>query len=132
MSNINLRHNNELLVYVQDNKRMPKLYGAANFIGGSNLALNEAAVPNIINGSDNNTIPHELGHTLGLHHVDDFGTIFSSPKESWGRAMRDSNKTNIMFSGDGGYNVDKTSITVIPMQINLIIERYKNGNINLR
>lgn len=132
IKNIHQRYNTELLIDVRDKNRLVNKYGKADRIGGNNLYLNEVFVPNMINGADNNTIPHELGHTLGLYHVDDFATRFASPTESWNRSKRDSNSTNIMFSGDGGYIKDKTSTSVIPLQINLIIDNYRNGNLNLR
>ena len=131
IKNISLRHNNELLIDVQNKEHLPTYYGAASFIGSRDVALNELYVPNMINGSDNNTIPHELGHTLGLHHVDDWDTKFFSPREGWYKKEKDANRTNVMFSGDGGYINDKTSTRVIPLQIDLIIERYRNGNLNL-
>lgn len=127
------RYNNELLVDIQDNNRLKNVYGKVNFIGGSELYLREKFVANIINGRDNNTIPHELGHTLGLHHVDDFGTKLSSPREGWSNAEREANRSNIMFSNSSGGELNnKTSTTVIPLQINLILERYKSGSLNLR
>jgi hypothetical protein len=62
ISGVNLRSSDELLLDIQDNKGdMKRLYGKANRLGGTEVALNETKVQNMINGFDNNTLPHELG-----------------------------------------------------------------------
>ena len=73
--------NSLYLVQIKDNRELPGVYGKANFIGGKKVFINERYVSNIMNGNDNNTLVHELGHTLGLRHIDQksetfFETVF--------------------------------------------------------
>ena len=125
--------NNEHLIMIkEDGGEMKDIYGYAHGIGGNAVSLNLFFVDNIIKGLDNNTIPHELGHTLSLLHVDKQHTFRTDPRQYWPvrqRATKDS--TNIMFSGGSRYNNDLTSTTVIGNQINIIIEAYRNGKLNL-
>lgn len=78
-------------------------YGAVNKIGGTILYLNQTKIRNMINGLDNNTIPHELGHSLGLLHVDEnrsrFRSLgFKSP-QYWDLGKQKLDSNNVMFSG---------------------------------
>jgi hypothetical protein len=125
--------NNEHLIQIRDNAgEMKNLYGYAHDIGGSTVSLNVFHVNNIIQGLDNNTIPHELGHTLSLLHVDKQSTYRSDPRQYWTqRQQHTKDSTNIMFSGGSRYNRDLTSTRVVGSQINIIISTYRNGMLNL-
>lgn len=125
--------NNEHLIQIRDNAgEMKNLYGYAHDIGGSTVSLNVFYVNNIIQGLNNNTIPHELGHTLSLLHVDKQSTFRSDPSQYWTqRQQHTKDSTNIMFSGGSRYNQDLTSTTVVGSQINIIINAYRNGMLNL-
>lgn len=127
--NINQKLDNEHLVDIKDDSKLIGLYGKANKIGGNELYLRETYVKNMVIGRDNNTIPHEFGHTLGLFHVDDNWVFLRSMREQWNIKKMIANKTNIMFHGGGQLN-DKTSTTIIPEQIDIIIENFKFGRIN--
>ncbi|MDN5287790.1 MAG: hypothetical protein JWR38_4064 [Mucilaginibacter sp.] len=109
---------------------MKMLYGKANKIGGGNVDLNESVVQNIISNADNNTIIHEFGHTLGLLHVND--TYQTDPQQYWTvKKQHTKDSTNAMFSGDSRYMHDKTSKTITRQQLDLIIQNYRFGKINL-
>jgi len=125
--------NNEHLVQIKDNYgEMKNIYGRAHGIGGSIISLNVAYVNNIISGFDNNTIPHEFGHTLSLLHVDKQSTFQSDPRQYWNQKRQHTkDSTNIMFSGTSRYNNDLTSISVVGDQINTIINAYRNSKLNL-
>lgn len=43
----------------------------------------------------------------------------------WNIQKMINNKTNIMYGGGGVYMNDKTSTTITPEQMNIIIENYK-------
>ncbi len=70
ISNKNQLTSNEHLIEIKDNKDLPGIYGKVNEIGGTEVYINESKVANMMNGNDNNTLVHELGHTLGLRHID--------------------------------------------------------------
>jgi RHS repeat-associated protein len=61
---------NEHLVQIQNASELPGVYGEANKIGGTKVSINASKVANMMNGKDNNTLVHELGHTFGLRHID--------------------------------------------------------------
>lgn len=75
--------------------------------------------------------PHEFGHSLGLYHVDEPWVWIKSMREQWNIQKMIKNKTNIMYGGGGVYLNDRTSTTITPEQMNLIIENYKFGRLNL-
>jgi hypothetical protein len=125
--------NNEHLIEIRDNiGEMKNLYGFSHGIGGNTVSLNVFYVNNIVQGLDNNTIPHELGHTLSLLHVDKQSTFRSDPRQYWTQSQQHTkDSTNIMFSGGSRYNRDLTSTTVVGAQINIIINAYRNEQLNL-
>jgi hypothetical protein len=135
-----IRPNEHLIVIKDDDffakNYSSKAYGAVNKIGGTILYLNQTKIRNIVNGLDNNTVPHELGHSLGLLHVDEnrsrFDFLgFQSP-QYWDLEKQKLDSNNVMFSGRSKYMNDLSSVEITPGQIDLIILNYKLGNINLR
>lgn len=126
------RMNSEHLIMLkEDGGEMFNIYGHSHGIGGNAVSLNLIFVDNIINGLDNNTISHELGHTLSLLHVDQPATFQHDPRQYLPVSQRAINSTNIMFSGGSSYNNDLTSTSVIGNQINVIIDAYRKGKLNL-
>lgn len=123
-----------MLLEIKDNTGdMKPLYGKASKIGGSGVDLNESVVQNIIRGADNNTIVHEFGHTLGLLHVNDHHTYSTDARQYWTvKRQHTKDSTNAMFSGDSRYMHDKTSKIIVAQQIEIIIQNYRLGKINLR
>jgi hypothetical protein len=128
--------NNEHLVQIQDASKLPGVYGQANDIGGKKVFINENFVANMMNGNDNNTLPHELGHTLGLRHIDQKSETFFETV-LWGKnpqymtpAQQKVNSNNAMFSGGSGYMNDKTSTEINGAQIERAKKNYKDGTIN--
>ena len=132
ISNVNQKTDNEHLLNIVPNKgEMVKFYGKANEIGGNEVKINVKFVPNIIKGVDNNTIPHEFGHTLGLLHVNSHYAYGNDPRQYFPvKKQRTKDSTNVMFSGDSRYIHDATSTTIVPRQIDVIIDNYRSGNLN--
>jgi len=127
---------NEHLVEIKDNKDLPGVYGEANKIGGTEVYINESMVANMINGKDNNTLVHELGHTLGLRHIDIKGETFFE-QFLWGEnpqymtpAEQKKNPNNAMFSGGSPYMNDKTSTKINGGQMENARNAYNNDEIN--
>ncbi|CAM4374401.1 hypothetical protein SAMN06265348_113227 [Pedobacter westerhofensis] len=132
ISNVNQRMNNEhLLNIVPDVGEMHQYYGMANKLGGSDVLLNESKVDNIIKGFDNNTLPHEFGHTLGLVHVDlNIASSYAKNQQFPIMRQRTKDSTNVMFGGKSRYMHNTTSTTIVPEQIDVIIINYRSGIIN--
>lgn len=127
---------NEHLVQIQDASKLPGVYGKADGIGSKTVFINEKFVANIINGNDNNTLPHELGHTLGLRHIDQkYESFFEvylwgSNPQYMNPSMQKANANNAMFSGGSSYMNDKTSTEINGLQIEQAKKNYQNGTIN--
>jgi RHS repeat-associated protein len=125
---------NEHLVRIQDSKNLPGVYGKANEIGGTIVDVGDKFVPNMLNGKDNNTLPHELGHTLGLRHIDQksetFMDWFGGNPQYMTPANQKKNATNAMFSGGSPYMNDKTSTGITGSQIETGKKAAAAGDIN--
>ena len=129
----------EHLVQVVNGGELGGGYGRGPFYGNQ-LYLNEEMVPGMLSGADNNTIPHELGHTAGLKHSDRPGHMeFKDMVEGQSfvpcTSCVDDNVDNIMYSGSnlvisGTYLDDKTSTKVNPDQVQVIKENYDAGKLN--
>ncbi len=91
---------------------------------------------NIINGKDNNTIPHEFGHTAGLLHPDNVATFFDgfipwNPDSQYrNKEERSKDPHNIMYSGESGLINDKTSVKIQRSQTNKIFHLYLTKQLN--
>jgi YD repeat-containing protein len=127
---------NEHLVQIQDASKLPGVYAQANDIGGTKVFVNASKVANMLNGNDNNTLVHELGHTFGLRHIDQkretfWETMgFSSNPQYYDNAKQKANSNNAMFSGGSTYMKDKTSTRINGEQIEIGKQEYKKGDIN--
>jgi RHS repeat-associated protein len=114
-------------------------YGRGPF-NGNQLYLNKNMVPGMIDGSDNNTIPHELGHTAGLKHADrpthmTFDDAIDGQEFTPCTPCVEDNVDNAMYSGynpsiKGTYLDDKTSTEINPDQIKVIKKNADNGELN--
>jgi RHS repeat-associated protein len=105
-------------------------------IGGKGVMVNANYAHGIESRADNNTIPHEIGHTGGLYHPDvsegmeplkrKEGQLFSPHKGQ--------DKHNIMYSNTPvGINVnDKTSTEVNQSQIHILIKKIQTKKVNLK
>ena len=129
------RRPDEHLIEIKADQELPNLYGKVNKIGGKELYLNVTKIANIISGKDNNTVFHELGHSLGLRHVDKkYETLIdiinggNSQYLNKDKQSRDSN--NAMFSGSSKYMNDSTSTNTSPTQFKRIIENIKKNEVN--
>jgi len=125
------RYPNELLIQIRSNEgKWRGLYGNAA-LGGSYLNLNESIVSGIIRGLDDNTIPHELGHSLGLLHVDEPDTYHEDARQYYPvKRQRTKDSLNAMFSGGSPYMHNLTSTVITPRQMDIVIENYRFGNLN--
>ena len=88
----------------------------------------------MLNGKDNNTLPHELGHTLGLRHIDQksetFMDWFGGNSQYMNPANQKKNSSNAMFSGGSPYMNDKTSTGITGGQIETGKKAAAAGDIN--
>lgn len=134
-----LKDNQHLLEIVKP-EAAPGIYGMVNKMYGKEVILNSDFVPNMINGNDNNTIVHELGHSFGLRHIDQQVETLKDKErlESGGRGnpqyqgpiSQSKNPNNAMFSGGSTYMNDRTSTKLNPWQIRAGLKLLKNGHLN--
>lgn len=131
----NTRRNDEHLIEIKSNSELPGLYGKVNKIGGKELFLNENFIDKIIKGSDNNTVFHELGHSLGLRHIDPLFETFSDilnggNPQRFNQAEQNKSPNNAMYTGGSGKLNDSTSTDLTPKQFEKALENHKNKKIN--
>jgi hypothetical protein len=115
----------------QDNNGKDQ-YAAGKEINGKEVAINEGIVPDILAGNANKTIPHEIGHTGGLHHPEDdggfFGWLFNKPGYGLERSGN-----NFMFAG-GHYHpadqLNKNPTGPTKNQLYHIYQMYQSGKLN--
>ncbi len=130
------RATNEHLIEVLDNSH-PIIggdYGYGPFYGNQ-VYINADMVPNMINGNDNNTVPHELGHTAGLAHMDilehlDWEQVIQGQYMPPCMPCVENNINNEMVSGGNPFMNDKTSTEVNKTQIEAMQANYGEGKLN--
>ncbi|WP_295213123.1 RHS repeat-associated core domain-containing protein [Chryseobacterium endophyticum] len=96
---------------------------AASEMNGKEISVNEKYVNDMINGTNNKTMPHEVGHTAGLQHPS------MATKETWFDLPETFStlKSNFMIQG----TIRKpTGLTVD--QMNRMYRLYKTGKLNSR
>ncbi len=124
----------EHLIEVKSSGEMPGLYGETNYTFGSEICISARYVANIISGYDKNTVPHELGHSLGLLHPDDNYHVLSfvgfESEQYWGPRKQLADTNNLMFNGESPYMNDSLSVHVSPEQIRRIVNNLKAGRVN--
>ncbi len=103
ITNIDELGKSEHLLEIKNDKDLSGAAGIAPF-GGLRLYVKASRVAEAVNSEDEyNTIAHEMGHTGGLYHPDDFGTTFlgvnfgGTPKDQ--RLTSKDDRDNLMFSG---------------------------------
>jgi RHS repeat-associated protein len=113
------------------------LYGkATGGIGGTEIILNEKYIPNIINGTDNNTVPHEIGHTGGLLHIDGMDAFFNDlvpgmNDQHYNENEQKASPDNILYKGGKTTKInDQTSTKVDKKQVETMVDEYMSGNLN--
>lgn len=125
---------NEHLIEIKNDKDVQRVYGRVNEIGGSEVYINEKYVHNIISGWDINTIPHELGHSLGLLHPDVNTHLLSvfgfQSSQYWDQTTQLQDTNNLMLSGKNKYMKDHLSSHITPQQVKRAIVNIKIGLIN--
>ena len=110
-------------------------YGASTF-GGKNVYFNAKHVNKMVRGDygrngtsyDQNTIPHEFGHSLGLEHPNqENGQSMSGPEMA-------KDRYNAMYSNvpeDCGPMLnDEKSTSINKKQIDIILKKYDKGELN--
>lgn len=95
---------------------------------GKEILISDKHVSGMIDGSDNNTMPHEFGHTGGLFHPDIEDA--HAPKSILFKPDGEKDKNNAMFSGGSSYMNDKTSTQINGEQIETAKKEYEKGNLN--
>ena len=84
-----------------------------------------------MNGNDNNSIPHELGHTGGLLHPDQQSWLWGMVKGEQYMEYNSSTKNNFMWSNTGEYKLDdKKATNITTTQVKTIQKEYDKGNLN--
>lgn len=96
-------------------------------IGGKHVMINELAVKNIINGKNQKTVPHELGHTLGLRHPNEK----SAP--SGLQLKDDTHNDNLMYQTGYQFSTLKyfsPGNNLLVNQLKFAENQYKGGSLN--
>ena len=119
------------------------LYGEANKIGGMDIFLNPENVQDMMNGNNNVTIPHEVGHTAGLYHPDvdesgegsdEINKLKRKQHQKFRPGSKGKDAYNLMYSNAGyGDSVPlnlKKSNKVNRRQFRVIIRNLKRGKLN--
>lgn len=126
------RNKGEHLLRIENDRDMKGLYGQGK-IGGLLVRINAKYLSNILNGRDDNTLPHEFGHTLGLLHVDGLDAYFMglfTPNQYMNRMEQSKDPYNMMFSGKSPYMNDKKSVKINLNQLQIIINNIRNNKVN--
>ena len=119
----------EHFIDIQNASDLPGVYGEANKIYGKTLKISDKYVPGMMDGSDNNTLPHETGHTGGLFHPDIQNS--DAPASILFMPGADgANKNNAMYSGSSGLLNDKTSTEINQGQFKVLIDNISNKKVN--
>jgi hypothetical protein len=115
-------------------------YAAANKLGGKIVNINVDHAAGMADGSDQNTIPHETGHTAYLFHSEVPTTTQGGTQAEQFLQMLEGqyfkprangqDKNNAMYSGDSGYLNDKTSTEINQAQLRAMVINYYLGLLN--
>ena len=134
LSDLNFGSEHLLVVLDNSHPKVKGTYGRGPFYG-TIVYLNEKHIGPMISGADENTIPHEVGHTAGLKHLMEKG------EESGvlGKMIKDlhhqANKDNIMWRGGGhpsysGADADANLTQTNPQQLEEVNQNIHNKKIN--
>jgi hypothetical protein len=130
-----LKSTEHLIKIVDDNSsELPSdATAAVNEIGGTELRIKEKYVGGIISNTNKKTLVHELGHTLGLRHLDVkaetpgelISSFFGGTGNPQYKGPVSSNPKNVMLSK---YKPGANQVN--PSQINTAVNEYNSGNLN--
>ncbi|HYD91698.1 MAG TPA: M57 family metalloprotease, partial [Flavobacterium sp.] len=133
----NLKKDEHLIKIVDNNSSELDASETAkvNKIGGKVINIKEKYVADIIANVNKKTVAHEIGHTLGLRHIDKpaetvgehFDRFFGGEGNDQYRGPASNNPDNVMLS-----NYKPSANKLNPEQMQIIEKRYKNGKINKR
>lgn len=103
-------------------------------LGGLRVYLNFNNIGQIMaKDGDNNTVPHELGHTLGLIHPEEYRDVRGWNAEEQGLNLNNQDNTyNFMltFLTQKKQHTWGTAVNVSSTQLRLIESNYRNGYLN--
>jgi RHS repeat-associated protein len=116
------------LDYKDANGKTKKAAGAA--LNGKEIAINADNVGDIMNGDNNKTIPHEIGHTGGLSHPENnqgfWPRFFQASDQDLTRSGR-----NFMYSGGtAGDDLNKNPTGPTKAQLWRIYSLFTGGKLN--
>ncbi|WP_439482439.1 eCIS core domain-containing protein [Cyclobacterium plantarum] len=134
LTDLNFGSEHLLVVLDDSHPKVKGTYGRGPFYG-TIVYLNEKHIGPMISGADENTIPHEVGHTAGLKHLMEKG------EESGvlGKMIKDlhhqANKDNIMWRGGGhpsysGADADANLTQTNTQQLEEVHQNIQNKKIN--
>jgi RHS repeat-associated protein len=89
--------------------------------GGLKVVLPLRTAEGIMNGTNNRTLSHEIGHTGGLYHPGEFNSYITQGVNTW-----DKNQNNNLMYGAPGY----TGTALKASQIGSIYNYYQAGSLN--
>ena len=103
-------------------------------LGGLRTYINYNMIGRIMSGDDPNTVPHELGHTAGLIHPEDYDESRKwSSSEQYLNINNQDNQRNFMWSFYilGKFKVKPREATSISStQLKLMNSNYQDGRLN--
>jgi hypothetical protein len=94
-------------------------------VGGFNIRIGTDLVESTINGTNNRSIAHELGHTGGLYDRDDFSRVDAFIANDLNNLMKQSKYIQQIRGGD-----DMNARNLESTQINYIWNQYDAGKLN--
>ncbi|MEN9303958.1 MAG: hypothetical protein RL264_2387 [Bacteroidota bacterium] len=136
IKDINELKSNEHLIHIEDEAVATSaaggvsINGMANKLGGKDVLINRSSLDAMMNGTNNNTIPHEIGHTLNLRHVDQKSEGTGDVNYQYLSDHASKHKNNLMTSGRAFYKDRKVATKVEGFQIKWAIKAYEQGKLN--
>lgn len=134
LSDLKLGYEHLLVVLDDSHPKVKGTYGRGPFYG-TIVYLNEKYTGPMISGADENTIPHEVGHTAGLKHLiekgEESGMLGSMIKDLHHQVNRD----NIMWRGGGhpsytGADADAHLTQTNSEQLEKVHQNIRNKKLN--
>ncbi|SHM71192.1 protein of unknown function [Cyclobacterium lianum] len=134
LTDLNFGSEHLLVVLDDSHPKVKGTYGRGPFYG-TIVYLNEKHIGPMISGADENTIPHEVGHTAGLKHLMEKG----EESGMLGKMIKDlhhqANKDNIMWRGGGhpsysGADADANLTQTNAQQLEEVHQNIQNKKIN--
>nr|WP_295869882.1 DUF6443 domain-containing protein [uncultured Chitinophaga sp.] len=103
--------------------------------GGLRSYINYNNLNKIMSGEDPNTVPHELGHTAGLIHPNEYNETsrWSASQQYLNTTVNPDNKYNLMwpfFALDRWHIFHKDALSLSATQLRLMYSNYIDGKLN--